>query len=760
MFMKRESQGDPRDWQAAPNDPTSAQSPTTSVFTVRTLRERLNDPSASMLDLDDDSRASTASTDDSDHHPQSFLGPNLRFHSRAPWETESDDDPALNDDSHSVLFPSKKAFGFSSSPRPSNARRPSVDSTRSQAKSKQSFETTASQISYPRGALYALAQESLSTSSLGAKQPRSKFWNHSRPDSPNNKAPSSPIAARSNHTPLTPSSQHDPDTRTPSTSHRQPTYAADGFHPYANPDLVSDDRHYSPPQQIHLISRSDSIGTVTDSVAHDTLSRSETRSTLAPVSSVLSVNRDSRNRASTIHGKGISSPILVSNPLRLDSTSHSNEEPDSLHGWGGRGTVPGFSLISLEEARAQRMRSATAQPSIPVSPPLTSAPLTDTLFPNFHDLDRVNDVEIGESSSHNQRSRARSISAGAKAKGALQNIVSVGQPKPDSDVGQGKALKHKKSGFMRLFNSGRGQDKEEKSPPPPVPLLSNAYAALSAPQKVPKGMTHRVPVPDLSPSLRESHLSPEPTSPTVELTATAHTKPFASPKRPIPHLSINTQRQSWDNHTPRVVNDSDFQTRTAPSMDAPHQPWLDIANPQSAPAIVPEFPALKLRPVSTVFSAQFGDHIVLPDSRPSLEPDVSTPGSSTRVFSPVTPGSSTLSDRSSAVDPKSPFTFPISDQSVINALQDQILNSKLAWQRQIWELESQVRELKAEVDDLRKAESEGTFCGNCGRGQRRAKVQSSPHRPPADTQDVRNTSVVNRPRARTGISSRFGGAVS
>lgn len=140
------------------------QSPTTFTST-RSNHERLNDPSVSMLDLDDP-RLSVASDvyDDEQPHPEnndishddtshrlSYLGPNLRFHSRAPWET---DDTTFDDNySSSLLTSPKKAFCWSSSPRTIDSHRPSGESTRSQAKSKQSFETTFSQISYPRGAL-------------------------------------------------------------------------------------------------------------------------------------------------------------------------------------------------------------------------------------------------------------------------------------------------------------------------------------------------------------------------------------------------------------------------------------------------------------------------------------------------------------------------------------------------------------------------------------------------------------------------------
>ena len=54
--------------------------------------------------------------------------------------------------------------------------------------------------------------------------------------------------------------------------------------------------------------------------------------------------------------------------------------------------------------------------------------------------------------------------------------------------------------------------------------------------------------------------------------------------------------------------------------------------------------------------------------------------------------------------------------SVIQALQEQILSTRRAWQRQIWELEGQVRDLKAEVEELRTAEGSSEYCMACGRG--------------------------------------------
>lgn len=158
-------------------------SPPTSAFDGRSHHDRMNDPAASMLDLDDDPRSSYAPSDaydDRDEEEQlededdeeslprmSLLGPKMRFHSRAPWEMDEnaleEEDESENGQSnygvekHSARAKDsslKKTFGFgSSSPRVSSSSRPSGESVRSQEKSKRSFESTTSRISYPRGAL-------------------------------------------------------------------------------------------------------------------------------------------------------------------------------------------------------------------------------------------------------------------------------------------------------------------------------------------------------------------------------------------------------------------------------------------------------------------------------------------------------------------------------------------------------------------------------------------------------------------------------
>jgi len=149
--------------------------------------QRLNDPASSILDLDDDGHSSCDSSnpddvdesigdrldDDDDDQPQlrmSMLGPKMRFHSRAPWETGEDtleEEEESDNSAHHIgggLRPkisgerlpkagsTKISFGRASSKsRSGSGGRPSNESARSGQKSQRSFDTTSSYISVPMG---------------------------------------------------------------------------------------------------------------------------------------------------------------------------------------------------------------------------------------------------------------------------------------------------------------------------------------------------------------------------------------------------------------------------------------------------------------------------------------------------------------------------------------------------------------------------------------------------------------------------------
>ncbi|KAL1719576.1 hypothetical protein EV715DRAFT_199109 [Schizophyllum commune] len=730
-----------------------------ALQTPRTHRERFDDPSASMLDLDDDPRSSldssvtyddddkTVSEHDSDEPipRMSYLGPKMRIHTRAPWEMESE---TLEEQEEEPEEPPNRKVLFGGGRQ--DQRRPSLDSVRSVGKVKKSFDSTSSGSSSnqnQRGALHALAQASMSSTSLVATHNTSgpsglrNMFAISRTNSPSSidSRPNSPPATPAHHQagsyerhgarPQAPQ-QLRPDTfisndsasSYESFSEDQHPYA----HPYAHPSVVpkyeAAHRQPSPPRGVPTTPASvqrPAVTVVTETkVMPPERSRTLTASPATPRSPAIG-----RARSSTFQGKEISSPVLVARgevpPLPnhtfdvklMPMTSHpSTSTEGSTSAWPEPTPAPAFSLISLEEAQAnQRTRSNTVQSSAGGAAPDTSS-FPPVPFPDSDDTRSLN----GDFA--NARNRMRSTSAGGKARHALHTMV-VGTPPradgreldPSNAPPGGKQLKHKRSGFMRIFNGGR--EKDEK--PPPVPSLAEGYASFNSQQSMqqqqqpkPAQKIHRVPVPQLSPTLSndDSASSNAPTTPRR-----------GSTKRSPPLLSINTHRSPSVHDQPRFI-----------------APAMRNESPLSAPAHVNEFPSpLKLRPVSTLFSA-LGDHI----SHDGEEPDSGSLSPNT-ILSPITPVSC-------GKDPL-PSVAGDDQSAVIRALQEQIIGAKKAWQRHVWELEGQVRDLKAEVEELRAAEADAQYCEACGRGK-----------PKEDTSHAK-TGVVNRPRARTGIAaSRFG----
>jgi hypothetical protein len=153
--------------------------------------------------------------------------------------------------------------------------------------------------------------------------------------------------------------------------------------------------------------------------------------------------------------------------------------------------------------------------------------------------------------------------------------------------------------------------------------------------------------------------------------------------------------------------------------------------------------------VSTVFSAHFSDHIIMPSNEDSNYSSLDTP--SDGPASAASMGTATVfSPGSTPPEDKGEDT-----EAVIRALREQILSMRKAWEGQIWELEGQVRDLKGEVAELRAVGSNKDFCEVCGRGV--VGARSAPADAVKSGEDGRREGVLNRPRARTGVGSRFGG---
>lgn len=520
--------------------------------------------------------------------------------------------------------------------------------------------------------------------------------------------------------------------------------AEESRHPYANPDLVEtyteESMENSPPQSLanYPPSRNDSSVTVMQLSP-----TSGHRAALHPDSSAHSIN--SRQRGSAFQSRDISSPVpVVTSTQHLDSGLH--ELPpgiNNLPGWTDRNVAPAFSLISLEEARAQRNRAVTSNADFRTST-VSSGSNISAPFPTA-ESEGSNFTHVSDSSAFGgltSRNRGRSISAGAaKAKNAIQTLV--GQPKPERRDSEpavpplppgvtppGKTLKHKKSGFMRLFNGGKVSEKEEVDDPPPVPALPERpnISPTQAAAPRPKVTIPRIPVPSISQSLLDESSPTDRGSPSYSSSTS-----YLSPKRPPPALSISTDPMS------RSSTSAIHEGSNHPQTLAVTKPWLQD-QPQSAPPNLSEFPSLKLRPVSTLFSAHF-DHIVSPVDQPNKESDWDAPSPNT-VLSPLTP----------VLDSRDNYESVPSDSTLgppaVKLLQEQLASAKKAYQMQIWELQGQVRDLKAELEKAR-SKSLRDFCAGCGK--EKGEISG------LNTTNAKG--VVNRPRARTGTSMRFGSAV-
>ncbi|KZV75515.1 hypothetical protein PENSPDRAFT_680985 [Peniophora sp. CONT] len=817
---------------------------TPSMYSARSPRAPFDDPNASELNLDDDedtyphphSPPMSAHADDEDtdsphdleeeeeqEQRMSMLGPKMRFHSPAPWELDADpitEQDEQDDDTRS--FVSKrgkpgfiKSLGLGGS---SKTSRPSTDSSRSSGREKKSFETTSSYVS-AGGALHALAQASMSSTSLthtpspASATARSKFplsrprtrtqsggqHNGLRlyPPAPVSSMPSpssaqaSPVGYHTRSSSPAPSAYSTALSRTDTRTSSRPTspLGQEFIHPYANPEVSSPyrDSFQIPPVPS---ARAATLpvtpeGNITGGYFGLQAPRSASPTGSVAPSIAPSITSGAGDYSSRRQGSGLNGRT-ISGPMPMDTsggTLHSAQSYSSMRartstrerdpkfpqqmpaGFAELPSSPNFNLISLQEAQAQaqaRTRSATAQSS-------SQAPFLQE--------------DPSSRSNHNGgRSRMRSTSAGAKVREDASAVSPVaGGPPPK--------LKHKKSGFMRLFNKG-----DEPPPVPPLiyanhPVPPSEYSLSSMSSSTNMSATSpytprpqaRVPVPQLSPEDERPPLSTTDGPPSAGSGRRRQPPPLAivPPHASNTHLSGSLFSSQEGNPSRTTL----MPERSSPRMEE-QQRYERVprgrGEPSSAPPGAPQFPSLSLRPVSTVFSAHFagtlGGDFGMDLDRDASHSSTTSGRSPTSAMSPVTPGfppsyGGGIDPTRSGSDSGALIMDANSDDpnAVIAALQAQITGARKAWQRQIWELEGQVRDLRAEMEEMRAKERSGEACAFCGRGgspgydevvpahqahdmPRKGSLPSTPEAPTG------RGGVVNRPRARTGVGGRFGAA--
>lgn len=440
----------------------------------------------------------------------------------------------------------------------------------------------------------------------------------------------------------------------------------------------------------------------------------------------------------SVQGKLISGPLSTIPGQKLGSQPGQDRGQSALSNQV-QSVSPTFNLISLQEAQAQaRERSRTHIQTTPEPPFLQNEPPSRNNAPALP----------------NNMGRMRSRTASASSRGKAEPLV-ISNPSPlphssaeDSALSVRSAppprtLKQKKSGFMRLFN-GKDKDKTQA----PTPASAPAVTAPSMP-RTPKLSSARVPVPTLSPSL-------VPHSP-LQLDSIVNgdgreNGPVGSPR--------NLESIQQQGATLTIITTKDASPNGAPTSSQSLRTGCGSSSiisglspdrglsPASAPPSTTTFPGLSLRPISTVFSAHFADHIMSLDSSSAstMQTDSSCTaaggsgsGSSGSIVSPLATEPSFDEKHAHAVADDDP-------QVIIQQLQEQLRSTRKAWQHQIWELEGQVRDLRGEIDEMRLKELRGERCLLCGRSDEL-------------DQGMGGLGVVDRPRARTGVGTmRFAAA--
>ncbi|KAF9651898.1 hypothetical protein BDM02DRAFT_3126741 [Thelephora ganbajun] len=750
------------------------------------------DQEPSTLDLSDDPRPSyttartTYSTEDTygsrddlssidDDEPErrmSMLGIKMRFHSKAPWEAGGEDIPEEEEEQerNSGERPpsrSKRSIkGFTV--------RPSVESSRSNKKS-----LDASQYSIG-GALQCvtkrktiaeqanrfdryrtLAQASMSSTSLVSPQSittQSSLRQKLSLPKIRTRAASNSTTSPSSPRPI----MYSPLLKGPSSPRSEhwnvPTDAASIFtdrspspvsHPYANPELSRAHARDSvyPKSFVSFDTQSEESFHRSTSVTTLTSSATTSNSLATPPHQVASSKTKSRTRDREISGP---MPLPCQN---APSDSRLRESVSAIPGWQEQPQAA-FSLISLEEARAQRrltqLDSSTCLSSAVPQPEHSTPP--------------------------QPRPHTRSLGSGGKAKAVLQSVVTdFNRPvkpwndppeTPDGAVGQRvKPLKHKKSGFMRIFI----KDKAPTTSPPDIPNFSAEESHPIPPvPRTPRLPTHRVPVPPIDPTVNPIFNSSADSPTSLESTVGAHSSQSrSSPKRIIPPLYINTSDPGINRPFAQTHQASNSLGSNPLQPPKPNfaSPADNGEKPQSAPPGKTDFVALSLRPVSTVFSSHFAGHLLGAENKtfpePALDADSGTPTTATGSggISPLSPDFASIRDVRGGISRPTTITSgkSSSDDSqpdVIRALQGQIFDAKEDWQRHVWGLESQIRDLKAEIEEMRQAKNSGRYCEVCGRGRKKSGSVGH-HRTPGAHGNG------NRPRAYTTVtSSRQSGADS
>lgn len=612
----------------------------------------------------------------------SVMGPTTRVYSRAPWELGEDTLREEDEDTRS-MFSGRSRFKNSKDKDSSSLVKgfPFASSLSAGAKSRSS--------SVPRPSTDTQAFSS-STSS-----------NYSRPSISSNIRPESPVTSAShseypqganmiNHhdrSPVSPRSLQndrfptDPDIRR--------------IHPYANPDILPQTLTHQPHSQ-HAQVEEESIA------LSPSLSRSSggyNQPASSPGLNYKQGYHSTHSAASPRHH-----PLPPSSAMAPMASPH-ERLPPRMAPWQHTPSSPTFHLLSLEEAQAMKAKQRSAT----VGTPSTSPHI-----------------------------RGRTVS-GTAAQERLKSHTLPQETHDLEDSSKTPNLKTRRSllGLFAKKEKDRPVTPRSASPPPPVPSLppsipgtpSGLPPQLNMPFAPPKS-PRRVPPPSLNvatDSLPTENSAKDNTN-TSPPPSPKHQHATVSPSPPVVVLTPQPRKKSsFLGHGSRAP------LAKPPSINP---------NPGSVPPSI-AFPALHVRPISTIFSSMPSDYL----SGAASPPPVPTLSFRPTVDSPSTPGfssrSASISTGSSDAGPPTPSVDHSANAVVLAQLRDQVHGAREVWKSQIADLEAQVRALKKEVEELRTAP-----CAACGHVGCETGLRGEG-----------KTSMLNRPRAKTAAGGRtlFGG---
>ena len=469
-----------------------------------------------------------------------------------------------------------------------------------------------------------------------------------------------------------------------------------GVHPYANPDIFPQTQGYQP----HTQHEQDDSEYILLSPTSSEPSGGSNRMASSTGPNPKQDHQPTHRATSPRHH-----PLPPSSALTPSASPHEGLPP-KMAPWQHTRSSPTFQLLSLEEAQAMKAKQRST--AMGASHPTSSPPYI----------------------------RGRTVSGNT----AQERLKSYTLPLEVNDFEDGSKpasanLKSRRSllGLFAKKEKDRPVTPRAASPPPPVPSLPPSIPGTpsglvpqlsmsSAPPKSPR----RIPPPSLS-------LVDDP--PSTENNVKDSTKSS--------HSFLKNQHTT---HSSAVVSSHPAVTTPQPRKKGSflgHGSRAPLAkppsinpNPGSTPSIA--FPALQVRPVSTMMSSLPSDYL----SGAASPPPVPTLPFRTTADSPSTPGfssrSASISTGSSDARPQTPSVDHNANTIVLSQLRDQVNGAREVWKSQIADLEAQVRALKKEVEELKVAP-----CAACG------------HAPNGEAK----LSVLNRPRAKTasGVRTLFGG---